>query len=393
MKSVKNILMGGAALLIMLSLLFSAAAADTQPPSPPIGLTVTEITHTSVSLVWKAAHDNISVKGYQIYRDGKKIASVTKTAYTDNNLIPGTKYAYEIKAYDAAGNLSLSSSSLSTETKRDLQEPSTPEALTVSSVSFTSAVLSWKPSTDNIGIKGYEIFCNGKKAALTTSTFYEYKKLAPGAAYTFSVRACDKSGNYSSQSNTVSLTALPDNSPPAAPDKLNTASVTVTEVNLFWQPSTDNVEVKGYDIIRDGIKIGTTNKTSYCSKGLLPGKSYTYTVRAFDISGNLSDSSSPITVTTPKDTQKPTPPSELKITGTNGSSVSLTWKAAADNSKVAGYQIYCNGIVIATATGTSRTVKSPFGLDSDIFWIKAYDLGGNLSENSNTVIVSTASEN
>jgi len=63
MKSLKNILKGGTALLIMLSILFSSAAADTQPPSPPKGLTVTEITHTSISLVWKAAHDNISVKG------------------------------------------------------------------------------------------------------------------------------------------------------------------------------------------------------------------------------------------------------------------------------------------------------------------------------------------
>ena len=152
------------------------------------------------------------------------------------------------------------------------------------------------------------------------------------------------------------------------------------------------MKVKGYDIIRNGIKIGTTTKTSYLNKSLVPGKKYTYTVRAYDISGNLSDCSTPLEVTTLKDVQIPTAPSELKITAVKGASVSLEWTASTDNSKIAGYQIYCNGIVIATAAGTSRIVKSPFGLGYDEFWIKAYDQAGNLSGNSNTVIAVTSSE-
>lgn len=396
MKRIKVIARCGVILLVMFSILCRAAAAstvsDTQSPTVPEGLTATDITHTAISLSWTGSYDNRSVKGYQVYRDGKKIISTTKTTYTNKDLVPGRKYAYYIKAYDTAGNVSENSIVLYATTISDSQSPTAPGDLAASSVTFTSAALTWESSTDNVGIKGYEVYCNEKKIASTTATHYECKKLTPGTAYTFCIKAYDKAYNYSAQSNRISVNTLSDKTAPSLPVELRISSVTVTEVNLTWQPASDNVNIRGYDIIRDGIKIGSTSKTSYCSKGLIPGKSYTYTVRASDISGNLSGSSSPLNVTTLKDTQAPTAPSELRIAAVKGSSVSLTWTASTDNSKIVGYQIYCNGIVIATAARTSRTVRSPFGLDSDVFWVKAYDQGGNLSGRSNAVTAVIPSE-
>lgn len=274
----------------------------------------------------------------------------------------------------------------------DTQAPTVPKELTATYVTFTSATLTWKLSADNVGIKGYEIYCNGKKVASTSATVYEYKKLSPSAAYLFYVKAYDKAGNYSAQSNCISVKTQTDKTAPSVPSGLKAPSVSVTEVNLIWTPSSDNVNVRGYDVLRNGVKIGTTTKTSYSNKNLIPNKSYTYTVRASDISGNLSGNSAPLTVNTVKDSQEPTTPSELKITSIKGSSVSLEWIASTDNSKIAGYQIYCNGIVIATAAGTSRIVKSPFNLDSDVYYIKVYDIAGNLSAGSNTVTAVIASE-
>ena len=275
---------------------------------------------------------------------------------------------------------------------RDVQAPTAPKDLQAASVTFTSVVLSWKPSVDNIGIKSYEVYCNGKKAASTTATVYEYKQASPGAAYIFFIKAYDKAGNYSPQSSSISVYTPADKAPPSTPSGFKSSSVSETEVNLVWTASSDNVSVRGYDILRNGVKIGTTSKTSYCNKNLTPSKSYTYTVRALDVSGNLSDSSAPLMVTTAKDTQAPTAPGELKITAIKGSSVSLEWIASTDNSKIAGYQIYCNGIVIATAAGTSRIVNSPFNRGSDTYSIKAYDIAGNLSANSNTVTAITVTE-
>jgi chitodextrinase len=274
----------------------------------------------------------------------------------------------------------------------DTQAPIAPKELTATYVTFTSAALTWQPAADNVGIKGYEIYCNGKKVASTSSTVYEYKKLSPSAAYLFYVKAYDKAGNYSIQSNCISVKTQTDKTAPSVPSGLKASSVSVTEVNLIWAPSSDNVNIGGYDIFRNGVKIGTTSKTSYSNKKLIPGKSYTYTVRASDISGNLSISSAPLTVNTTRDSQAPTAPKELKITAIKGASVSLEWIASTDNSKIAGYQIYCNGIVIATAAGTSRIVKSPFSLSSDVYYIKAYDIAGNLSAGSNTVTAVIASE-
>lgn len=361
------------------------AAQDTQAPTAPEGLTASDKTYTSVSIGWQASKDNLKVKGYQIFRDGKKVSTSSKTSYTNSNLIPGTQYTFTVRAYDAAGNVSESSPAISVSTDNDIKAPSAPGDLKVTVSGFTTAALSWKPSTDNVGLKGYEIYCNDKKVASTSASFYEYKKLTPGISYSFYVKAYDKAGNYSEKSSLASAAAPDDKTPPDPPAELKASSAAAAEVTLAWSPSRDNVQVKGYDIIRDGIKIGTTTKTSYLNKGLFPGKSYTYDVRAYDLSGNLSESCKPLKVNTLKDMQAPSPPSDLKIASMDGASASLSWTAAADNGKIAGYQVYCGGIVIATSTTASRVTKIPFGPGQYELWVKAFDQSGNLSGSSNTV--------
>ncbi len=376
-------------LTIRIWLVLLLMAANTQSPTAPGGLIASNRTQTSISLSWSAAYDDTGVKGYQVFRDGKKIISTSKLNYTNSDLVPGRKYAYAVKAYDAAGNLSESSTVLYAATISDYQSPSPPSGLSAAASSFTSITLAWEASTDNVSVKNYEVFRNGQKTGSTSDTQYECKRLIPGTVYTFHVKAYDKAGNASAESSRISARTVPDLQAPTTPTGLKAASVTVAEANLIWTPSSDNVKVKGYEIFRDGAKIGTTTKTSYCSKSLAPGKSYEYAVRASDASGNLSKNSSTLRISTLKDSLSPTAPAELKISKASGSSVSLAWTASTDNAKVSGYQIYCNGIVIATAARTTRTVKSPFGLGIDLYWVKAYDQAGNLSGSSNKVTAVT----
>lgn len=362
-------------------------SADTQPPFAPKGLTVTNKTYTSISLSWKESHDNTGVKGYQVFRDGQKIISTKKTSFTNTDLVPGRKYTYTVKAYDAAGNLSESSTAVSVTTLSDIQAPTAPGKLSASSATCTSIMLNWEPSTDNTGVKGYEIYCNGRKAASTTATCYSCKRLTPGQKYDFYVIAYDIGNNYSRQSNVISASTLSDTTAPSVPGGLKAASVTGTEVNLIWTPSSDNVKVKGYEVFCNGTSIGTTSNTSFSSKKLIPGSSYVYTVRAMDTSGNISGSSVPLKVSTLKDLQPPTAPTKLKVNSVKGSSVSLSWNASTDNLKVKGYKIYCNGMEIATTTRTSCTVKNLPGFIICVFWVKAYDISDNLSAGSNAVTV------
>jgi hypothetical protein len=83
---------------------------DTQPPSAPSGLAAST-KKSAVTLTWKVSTDNIGVAGYHVYRNGAQISSLNGTSTTDS---PGKgNWTYTVRAYDAAGNLSASSNSVS----------------------------------------------------------------------------------------------------------------------------------------------------------------------------------------------------------------------------------------------------------------------------------------
>jgi chitodextrinase len=74
-------------------------------------------------------------------------------------------------------------------------------------------------------------------------------------------------------------------------------------VSLSWQPSTDDSQVGGYEIRRDGeaTPIGTSVTTSFTDSGLEPGHSHTYTVVAVDQAGNSSLPSFAVSASTTAD--------------------------------------------------------------------------------------------
>ncbi|MFD7992529.1 glycoside hydrolase family 18 chitinase [Streptomyces mexicanus] len=72
------------------------------PPSAPGTPTASSVTDTSVKLSWTAATDDNGVKNYDVLRDGKKVATVTTTSYTDTGLSAGTDYSYTVQARDTA---------------------------------------------------------------------------------------------------------------------------------------------------------------------------------------------------------------------------------------------------------------------------------------------------
>lgn len=99
--------------------------SDTVAPTAPTNLaTVTaNVTDVAVPLSWTAATDNVGVAGYKVYRNGTEVATVSGTTYTDTGLTASTAYSYTVKAYDAAGNVSPSSATLSVTTKAGTVTP------------------------------------------------------------------------------------------------------------------------------------------------------------------------------------------------------------------------------------------------------------------------------
>lgn len=365
----------------------AAQKTDNKPPSAPTGLCAAYRTFTSITLSWNKSVDDTGVKAYQVFRDGRKIVSIVKNSYTNNDLVPGQAYTYSIKAYDAAGNMSESSIPLKVTTVSDFQSPSTPTELSVSSIGYTSVSLSWEPSTDNTGIKNYEVYRNGVKVATAVKAGCTCKGLAPGGKYVFIVKAVDIAGNYSAQSNSLTVETTVDRSSPSIPEGLKAANVTETEVKLCWSASFDNVRVKGYEIMCEGEKTGKSSSATYTFKNLIPGRSYTFKVTAIDSSGNPSSPGKALTVKTTADTKAPSVPGNLTVKSKRGTSVSLAWDASTDNIKVKGYHVYCNGIRIATTTRKTCTAKILSGFGIYIYTVRAYDLADNLSADSNSVTV------
>ena len=90
----------------------SAPSTDTQAPTIPTNLTVSNTTSSSVSLSWTASTDNVGVSGYEIYVNGNYTTTATSTTTVVNGLTSSTTYSFYIIAKDAAGNLSTQSNSV-----------------------------------------------------------------------------------------------------------------------------------------------------------------------------------------------------------------------------------------------------------------------------------------
>ncbi|MEU8254303.1 cellulose binding domain-containing protein [Micromonospora inaquosa] len=198
------------------------------PPSAPTNLTASEVRTGSVTLTWTAATSGCcAITGYDItyYQEfGDVILSATAGAVTSTTITahvgPGMQLSFRLIARDSLGQRSNWSDILTvvtpvTDTGPDTTPPSAPQSLTVGAVTASTATLSWSPSTDNVGVFGYNVYrFDGWFTSRLIAT-------VPGTTYTTSlptstplrdlyyVRARDAVGNVSIASNTVEVPTTP----------------------------------------------------------------------------------------------------------------------------------------------------------------------------------------
>ncbi|MEH0576047.1 glycoside hydrolase family 18 protein [Streptomyces sp. B21-108] len=82
-------------------------------PSAPTGLTVSGTTSSSVSLSWSAVSN---ATGYNVYRGGTKVTSVTGASATVTGLTASTSYGFQVTATNAAGESAKSTTVTGTTT-------------------------------------------------------------------------------------------------------------------------------------------------------------------------------------------------------------------------------------------------------------------------------------
>jgi chitin-binding protein len=191
----------------------------------------------------------------------------------------------------------------------DTVAPSVPTNVASASQTPTSIDLTWNAATDNIGVHHYDLYRNGVKVQTVTGTTTTDNGLTANTAYTYTVKAVDSAGNTSNESApiTVKTKELPavDTVAPSAPTSLHSMGETETTIDLMWNAATDNVGVKQYDIYRNGVKVKTVTGTMTTDTGLQANTEYTYTVKAVDAAGNVSEVSNTFVV---KTKEKPTTP-------------------------------------------------------------------------------------
>jgi chitin-binding protein len=185
----------------------------------------------------------------------------------------------------------------------DSAAPSAPSRLLSTGATSSTVDLAWAASSDDVGVAGYTVLRDGAVIGATPTTRYTDTGLAAGRAYVYSVRAGDAAGNTSASSTSVTVTttpaaALKDTQSPAAPVGLHSMGVSESTVDLMWSASTDNVGVKSYTVLRDGLVVAQTAATSYQDSGRRAGATYRYEVLATDAAGNASPRSASLTVTT-----------------------------------------------------------------------------------------------
>jgi chitodextrinase len=192
-----------------INMIWGGSSSDTQAPTVPTNLAATNVGSTTLTLGWTASTDNVGVTGYDIYKNGALLTTVTTTTYNVTGLTAATAYSFYVKAKDAAGNISAASSTINvtTTSSSDTQAPTVPTNVTASNITQTSATITWTASTDNVGVTGYNVYKNSTLLGSTTALTYSLTGLTASTAYTIGVAAFDAKSNTSAQ-GTTSFTTL-----------------------------------------------------------------------------------------------------------------------------------------------------------------------------------------
>ena len=166
---------------------------------------------------------------------------------------------------------------------------------------------------------------------------------------------------------------------PGAPSNLVATTMDATSIGLTWVAGEN---ATGYNIYRDGVKVGDATGLLYVDRDLTPGTYYCYTVKGVRGTVESEKESNQACATTAG--TKPVPPvapSSLKAEVVNETSIKLTWNAIGN---AITYNVYQDGEMIATVELPSYTVEGLEKSTEYCFTVTAVNQAGE-SEKSDEV--------
>ena len=245
---------------------------------------------------------------------------------------------------------------------------------------------------------GHQVILAGKKSKSGRKYIQTVSFSHPGEAH-FNVLVLKKDmSGYQFRNDVESICNelvydIEDTVPPTDITEINTISSSVSSIEISYSGVEDESDIMGYEIYRNGKKVGVTGNTSFKDAGLEPDTAYTYCVYAFDEYGNISENSPEMTVRTAKDTIPPSKPENLRVKTRTGSGVTITWDVSEDNALVAGYRVYRDGVMISQSGSTAGNLLKDTGLEKNTVYtycVEAVDSAGNVSEKSDDISVTVS---
>ena len=187
----------------------------------------------------------------------------------------------------------------------------------------------------------------------------------------------------------------PDTVSPSTPTDLRALAAGNNDVIVVWTPSTDNVGISTYQVLRDGELIDTTPYPVFIDTSLAADASASYTVIAVDAAGNESAETPAVNVTNTAttDTTPPPAPAGLTLSATTGSIIA-SWNQT-DIGDVVAFRVYRGNA--GSANTLQSKVSATFFTDSQVeagteycYRVTAVDAAGNESVSTAVQCTSTA---
>ena len=233
-----------------------------RPGSPP------RTSRRTVSLNWNASSDNVGVTGYDVYRNGTKVAPPTSTTSSQSGLTCGTSYAFASWPVTPPGTSRSGRSS--TSPQRLLQVAPAAAAAAPAVGGHDASLTALEPRhLERRGRGLAHVGCaterqrRGRRlpdvrqrspSSTARSAGATISGLACGTAYTFEVDAFDAAGNNSTRASVTGSTARAPTRSRRLPHEVVASSRTATSIALAWSASSDNVGVAGYALYRGGAR-------------------------------------------------------------------------------------------------------------------------------------------
>lgn len=234
----------------------------------------------------------------------------------------------------------------------------------------------------------YGAMGSGFAASGSTAHSTTLSGLADGAAYTYYVRCQDSAGNANTSDYAIAY-SVASGSVNHAPVLDPIADLRVTEgETVTFNPSATDVDLDTLSFSYAGWMTSSSYTTQPGDAG-----THTVTVSVADGNGGTDSQDVSVTVSAAPDTTAPTVPQNLIATSQSISRIDLSWNPSSDDTGVAGYRIYRDGVEVAMSVTTNYSDTS---LPSDTtygYQVSAFDSAGNESPLSATVQATTQSSN